>query len=64
MLEVEMKFPVRDIAGVESCLIKAGASLANERRDADHYFNAPDRDFARTDERSACAHRPSQFGDL
>jgi adenylate cyclase class 2 len=50
MLEVEMKFPVRDLAAVDNGLIKAGAGLTDERRDTDHYFNAPDRDFARTDE--------------
>ena len=50
MLEVEMKFPIDDFAAVESRLAGAGASPACARRDVDHYFNAPDRDFARTDE--------------
>jgi adenylate cyclase, class 2 len=50
MLEVEMKFPTDDFAAVESRLAQAGARPAGTRRDVDHYFNAPDRDFARTDE--------------
>ena len=50
MLEVEMKFPVADLAALEARLARGGAGTAAERRDADHYFNAPDRDFARTDE--------------
>lgn len=50
MLEVEAKFRVDDFAALERRLAKAGAREAAARRDADHYFNAPDRDFARTDE--------------
>jgi adenylate cyclase class 2 len=50
MLEVEMKFRVPDFADVESRLAAASARLACARRDIDHYFNAPDRDFARSDE--------------
>jgi adenylate cyclase, class 2 len=50
MLEIEMKFPVADFAPLEPVLSGWGASAAEEREDADHYFNAPDRDFARTDE--------------
>lgn len=50
MLEVEMKFPLRDFAAVESRLAAAGARQVGARQDIDHYFNAPDRDFARTDE--------------
>jgi adenylate cyclase, class 2 len=50
MLEVEMKFPSPDFRDVESRLAKAGATLHENRQDSDHYFNAPDRDFARTDE--------------
>src|SRR5438105_12618123 len=45
-----MKFPVADLAALAARLTQAGAGAATERRDADHYFNAPDRDFARTDE--------------
>jgi adenylate cyclase class 2 len=50
MLEVEMKFPGADFAALEGTLAAWGASRDAERTDADHYFNAPDRDFARTDE--------------
>jgi adenylate cyclase class 2 len=50
MLEIEMKFPVADFADLERRLVEWGASAAATRADADEYFNAPDRDFARTDE--------------
>jgi adenylate cyclase class 2 len=49
MLEIEMKFPVADFAPLRQRLADWGA-VGEEREDADHYFNAPDRDFARTDE--------------
>jgi adenylate cyclase class 2 len=50
MLEVELKSPVADFAAVEARLAALGATAAGSRQEADHYFNAPDRDFARTDE--------------
>ncbi|HMC65587.1 MAG TPA: class IV adenylate cyclase [Gemmataceae bacterium] len=50
MLEVEMKFPVVDFAPLEGKLREWGAHAVGMRQEADHYFNAPDRDFARTDE--------------
>src|SRR5262245_17185051 len=50
MLEIEMKFPAPDLAAVEGRLREWGATADAPRRDADAYFNAPDRDFARTDE--------------
>lgn len=50
MLEVEMKFPIRNFAAVESRLAEVGARQACARQEIDQYFNAPDRDFARTDE--------------
>ena len=50
MLEVEVKFAVGDFAPIESAIRKLGAVIQAPRRDADHYFNAPDRDFAQTDE--------------
>lgn len=50
MLEVEMKFPVPDFAAVEAVLGRWNAEAGPPREEADHYFNAPDRDFARTDE--------------
>jgi adenylate cyclase class 2 len=50
MLEIEMKFPVGDFAALQRTLSAWGAAPAKTRTDADHYFNAPDRDFGRTDE--------------
>jgi adenylate cyclase class 2 len=50
MLEVEMKFPAEDFAPLRRQLADWGASGPEERTDADAYYNAPDRDFARTDE--------------
>jgi adenylate cyclase class 2 len=50
MLEVEMKFPGADFAAVERRLAEWGAAGGDALDEADHYFNAPDRDFARTDE--------------
>jgi adenylate cyclase class 2 len=50
MLEIEMKFPVADFAPVQRVLSAWGAAGGESRQDADHYFNAPDRDFGRTDE--------------
>lgn len=48
MLEVEVKYAVDHLAPLETAL---GSWTAGEiRHDEDHYFNAPDRDFARTDE--------------
>jgi len=50
MLEVEMKFPVANFGHVERRLAAWGAAAEAPRVDVDQYFNAPDRDFARTDE--------------
>lgn len=50
MLEVEMKFTNADFPRLEKKLAECGAHADPPREDADHYFNAPDRDFARTDE--------------
>lgn len=50
MLEVEVKYRVPDPAGVVGRLLTLGATRAGEEAEADHYFNAPDRDFRRTDE--------------
>jgi len=50
MLEVEMKFPVDDFGRVERWLSQSAAGADAPRVDVDQYFNAPDRDFARTDE--------------
>jgi adenylate cyclase class 2 len=50
MLEVEVKYRVPDHGPILARLAALGAELVEDRTDADHYFNAPDRDFARTDE--------------
>ena len=50
MLEIEVKYPLPDAEPAISRLKEWGARLIEDRTDADHYFNAPDRDFARTDE--------------
>lgn len=50
MLEVEMKFRLPDWTPVTDRLAEWGAAPAPVRKDTDHYFNAPDRDFAQTDE--------------
>lgn len=50
MIEVEMKFRVPDWATVLAQLARWGAVAAAPRKDTDHYFSAPDRDFAQTDE--------------
>jgi adenylate cyclase class 2 len=50
MLEIEMKFPVADFHGIEESLSHWHAGPPERRQDADRYFNAPDRDFGKTDE--------------
>jgi adenylate cyclase class 2 len=50
MLEIEMKFRVADFAAVQKTLQSWQAIARPTIDEADHYFNAPDRDFARTDE--------------
>jgi adenylate cyclase class 2 len=50
MLEIEVKYPAADLVSIERQLAAWGARLDAPRQDADQYFNAPDRDFAKTDE--------------
>lgn len=50
MIEVEMKFRVPEWAPVLARLTAWGAVALPPRKDTDHYFNAPDRDFGQTDE--------------
>lgn len=50
MLEIEVKCPVADFDAVQRTLSAWGARAEPPRQEADHYFNAPDRDFAKTDE--------------
>ena len=50
MLEIELKFAVGDFREVERILASWHAAVEPAIDEADHYFNAPDRDFAKTDE--------------
>jgi adenylate cyclase, class 2 len=50
MLEIEMKFRVNDFTAVEQALRTWQATPQPALEEADHYFNAPDRDFGQTDE--------------
>ncbi len=50
MLEIEQKYAHADFAALEQRLAEWGLPQAEEHTEADHYLNAPDRDFARTDE--------------
>lgn len=50
MLEVEVKYRVPDHAAATARLADLRAAQADDRLEADHYFNAPDRDFKQTDE--------------
>lgn len=58
-LEIEQKFAVADFAALEKHLSEWQARRGAEHTEIDHYFNAPDRDFARTDE----AFRLRRIGD-
>src|SRR4051794_15658944 len=50
MLEIEQKYARADFAHLERQLQSLGAGPPVVHDEADHYFNAPDRDFARTGE--------------
>ena len=51
MLEIEMKFPRRRFCRRSSDALRNWqATVQPTIEEADHYFNAPDRDFAKTDE--------------
>jgi adenylate cyclase class 2 len=50
MLEIEVKIRVDELGPVRSRLIEAGASGPERAHERDIYYNASDRDFARTDE--------------
>ncbi|HTQ40212.1 MAG TPA: class IV adenylate cyclase [Pirellulales bacterium] len=49
-IEVEQKFPLEDVAGVERRLCALGAREEDVVEQVDQYFNHPARDFAQTDE--------------
>jgi adenylate cyclase, class 2 len=48
--EVEMKFPVVEMAVLEAKLTGLGATIADSQSEVDTYFAHPARDFAETDE--------------
>lgn len=50
MLEIEVKYAIPRWEEIETQLQQLGAQLSEGRDEADHYFNAPDRDFRQTDE--------------
>jgi adenylate cyclase class 2 len=50
MLEVEAKFRLTDSTAFVARLRDWGAKEVADHAEADHYLNAPDRDFAKTDE--------------
>lgn len=50
MLEIELKFPVADLAALKRRLLDLGAKPSDAIDEIDHYFNAPDRNYAITDE--------------
>ncbi len=49
-IEVELKARVRDLFAIERALLEQGAKPLGKEQHIDVYFNAPDRDFAVTDE--------------
>jgi len=50
MLEIEMKFRVSDFTETLAHLSRWQAVASPTHEEADHYYNAPDRDFGQTDE--------------
>lgn len=50
MLEIEQKFAHADFELLERRLTEWGAVVGEVHEEADHYFNAPDRDFVQTGE--------------
>ena len=50
MLEIEQKFRLTGNELIEAGIAKMGANSLGEMVEEDHYFNAPDRDFAKTGE--------------
>jgi adenylate cyclase class 2 len=50
MVEVEMKFHATDDTNLPRLLSELAATAQEPIVESDHYFNAPDRDFAKTDE--------------
>ena len=50
MIEIEVKAGVEDPKSIERCIIELGATPIGIETQADTYYNAPDRDFGKTDE--------------
>src|SRR5262245_55394360 len=50
MLEIELKFPTADFAAIQQHVQRMNAAVQPTIDESDHYFNAPDRDFGKTDE--------------
>jgi len=50
MWEVEVKFPVADLAALQARLAALGATIGESQAEVDLYFAHPARDFAQTDE--------------
>jgi len=50
MLEIENKYRATDWDQLQAQLRQLGATADAPRQESDSYYNAPDRDFARTDE--------------
>jgi len=48
--EVEQKFAVTSELAIHARLVELGVELGSPVKEADHYFNHPARDFAKTDE--------------
>lgn len=48
--EVEQKFPLADMAGLQTKLVELGATISEPQLEVDLYFAHPARDFAQTDE--------------
>lgn len=58
--EVEMKFPVAEMASLESRLVELGATISAAQSEVDVYFAHPVRDFARSDEALRIRRKRSQ----
>jgi len=59
--EVEQKFPVDDLAVVETGLRARGAEIGPPVVEVDRYFNHPARDFAQTDEAVRIRRKGDQY---
>jgi len=50
MLEIELKARVKNLADIRSALVERNARFLHRNHEHDIYYNAPHRDFSRTDE--------------